>query len=175
MSIESIEILEATEKDLLDIIKLKQDIWNEMEHKEWYVIDGTNEAFLKKLLQNEGLILKAIEKEKNNIIGFLIVEKKISPNSQLAQIIFPLKIEECIEISNVGVHPNYRGRSLQRKMIQKAERLMLKKDNQIKFSLATVHPDNQASLHNLITLDYQVKMEAELYHGKKRYIVVKKL
>ena len=59
-----ITITKATEQDLLEIISLKQNIWNEIENKEWYEIRGTTESFLKRILHENGLILKAINPEK---------------------------------------------------------------------------------------------------------------
>lgn len=69
-----VTITKATEKDIPEIVELKQNIWNKMDHKEWYIIYRTIETFLKNLLKNKGLILKAIN-QKNEIIGFLIVER----------------------------------------------------------------------------------------------------
>ena len=44
--------LQKWEKDFDEILKLKQDIWNNMDNKEWYFIDETNKEFLKRELEN---------------------------------------------------------------------------------------------------------------------------
>ena len=169
-----ITITKATEQDLLEIISLKQNIWNEIENKEWYEIRGTTESFLKRILHENGLILKAINPE-NKIIGFLIVEGYLREDSELVRKTHIQNRNEYIEMTNAGVSQNYRGLGLQRKMILKAEELMLKANDNIKFSIATVHPDNKASYNTLTNIGYKKITEKELYSGKRRYIVVKKL
>ena len=46
----NISIEEATINDIDEIINLKKKIWNDLENKDWYVIDGTNKEFLIKQL-----------------------------------------------------------------------------------------------------------------------------
>lgn len=78
-------------------------------------------------------------------------------------------------MTNTAVRLDYRGLGLQRKMILKAEAIMLAENNNVKFAVATIHPDNKVSLHNFTSIGYEIIAEKEMYHGKRRYIVIKKI
>lgn len=45
--------------------------------------------------------------------------------------------------------------------------------NNIKFSVATIHPDNKASLHTFTSIGYEIIAEKEMYHCKRSCIVMK--
>ena len=47
-------IEEATINDIDKIIKLKQEVWDKLENKDWYIIDSINQEWLKKRLENSG-------------------------------------------------------------------------------------------------------------------------
>lgn len=76
-----ISIKEATVNDIDEIVKLKKDIWNELENKEWYVIEGTDRDFLKRELENNGFILKAIDY--NKVIEFFIICNSLTKESSI--------------------------------------------------------------------------------------------
>ena len=78
-------------------------------------------------------------------------------------------------MDNAGVLPKYRGNHLQEQMILKAESIMKERDNSIKYSYTTVHPDNLASLKTLEKVGYKKYKEKLIYGGKIRYIMRKEL
>ena len=167
----NIEIIEANKNDIDDILYLKQKIYNKMDNKEWYEIAGTDKNFLEKLLLNEGLILKAVVD--NQLVGYLIMERYLNPNDQIIKLTnLDTEVDNCLELSNIGVDDNYRGNHLQQKMINIAEKIMLSKYN-IKYILATVHPNNIASLKNLTNISYKIVSKAKMYGGKDRNILLK--
>lgn len=166
-------ILRATIEDIDEIIKLKKDVWNEMENKDWYEIETENEEFLVNQLENDGLILKAVKD--NKIIGFLIVENDINKERD---IIKNMKLENeanrCIEFCSVAVALEYRGNNLYTQMAKKAEKFMI--DNyDIKYILATVHPDNIASVKSLLNIGYDICCKTKMYGNKDRYILMKSI
>ena len=65
----NIEIKEATINDIDEIIQLKKDVWDKLENKEWYVIDGTDNNFLKQEIENNGLVLNAVCNNKSWIFN----------------------------------------------------------------------------------------------------------
>ncbi len=112
-------IEEATINDIEEIVKLKKDIWDKLENKEWYVIDGTNQDFLKKQLENNGLILKAINNDK--IIGFLIICNDLKKDSSIIQKLqLENEVNMCIELTNGAVHDKYRGNNLYTELVKQA-------------------------------------------------------
>ncbi len=166
-------ITEASINDIEEIIKLKKDVWDKMENKDWYVIDGTDKQFLEKQLKNNGLILKAVSN--NRIIGFLIVENNIEKESSIIKHThLENEIDNCIELSNVAVDSEYRGNHLYTKMVEKAEKYMTNKYN-IRYILATVHPDNIASMKSLLNIGYEVYCTTKMYGNKDRCILMKQL
>lgn len=168
-----ISIEEATINDIDEIIKLKKDIWNNLENKEWYVIDGTNKNFLKKQLENDGLILKATNTDK--IVGFLIVSNSLRKDSTIIQKLnLKNEVNICIELSNGAVDIKYRGNNLYTKMAKKAEKLIMNRYNK-KYILATVHPDNIASLKSLLKIGYKIICKSKMYGNLDRYILLKRL
>lgn len=166
-----ISITEANINDIDEIIKLKKDIWNNMENKDWYVIDGTNKEFLQNQLENRGLILKAVDN--NKIVGFLIVENNMKKNnSVIKHTNLENEIDNCIELCNVAVDTEYRGNHLYTKMAKKAEEIMKKKYN-IKYILSTIHPDNIASMKSLLNIGYKVVCRTKMYNNLDRCILIK--
>ena len=166
-------IKEATINDIDEILNLKKDIWDKLENKEWYVIDGTNREFLKTELENNGLILKAIHN--NKIIGFLIIHNFLKKDSAIIQKLhFENKVDMCIELSNGAVDSEYRGNNLYIEMAQKAEKIIINRYNK-KYILATVHPNNMASLKSLLQIGYKTICKTKMYGNLDRYILLKNL
>ena len=166
-------IEEATINDIDKIIKLKQEVWDKLENKDWYIIDSINQEWLKKRLENSGIIIKAVDK--NKIVGFLIINNSLKKEKD---IIKKVNLEEqtdiCIELSNGAVDSAYRGNHLYIKMIQKAEKIIKSRYHK-KYILATVHPDNIASLNSILKIGYEVKCRTKMYGDLDRYIVIKEL
>ena len=48
----NIQILEASITDIDEIIQLKEYVWDKIENKDWYVIDGINKQFLYFIISN---------------------------------------------------------------------------------------------------------------------------
>lgn len=166
-------IEEATINDIEEIVKLKKDIWNKLENKEWYIIDSTNQEYLKNQLENNGIIIKSINK--NKIVGFLIITNDLKKEEDIIKKVhLEEKVDGCIELANGAVDSEYRGNNLYIKMAKKAEKI-IKSRYQKKYILATVHPDNFASLNSLLKIGYEVKCKTKMYGNLDRYIVIKEL
>ena len=157
-------------KEIIEAIKYLHDI---IENKEWYAIGLMEYDKILKKLEDNAIIVKALYKDE--LVGFLIAERHINPNSELAEEIPKDELSSSIEMDNAGVLPKYRGNHLQESLILKAESIMKERDSSIKYSYATVHPDNLPSLKTLEKVGYKKYKEKLMYGGKIRYIMRKEL
>ena len=157
-------------KEIIDAIKYLHDI---IENKEWYAIGLADYDKILDKLDDEAIIVKALYN--NELAGFLLAERHINPNGELAKEIPKDELSSSIEMDNAGVLPKYRGNHLQESLILKAESIIKEKDSSIKYSYATVHPDNLASLKTLEKAGYKKYKEKLMYGGKIRYIMRKEL
>ena len=157
-------------KEVVDTIKYLHDI---IENKKWYAIGHADYDKILNKLNDEAIIAKALYN--GELAGFLIVERHINPESEMAKEIPKDELSSSIEMDNAGVLPKYRGNHLQESLILKAESIMKERDSGIKYSYATVHPDNLASLKSLANIGYKKYKEKLMYGGKIRYIMRKEL
>ena len=74
-------------------------------------------------------------------------------------------------LESLAVHPHYRGQGLQRRLLAAAEAHLAEDYTEI---LATVAPENAASLRNFICMGYTVIAQVEKYGGYTRYILYKR-
>lgn len=110
------KITEATIDDIDEIIKLKLNIWQKMDNKDWYIIDGTDNGFIKRQIENNGLVLKKVYVDK--IVGFLIVENNLKhENTLFKHLNLQDEFNNCIELCNAAIDYNHRGDNLQTLMI----------------------------------------------------------
>lgn len=78
--------------------------------------------------------------------------------------------EDLLRVTHMdtaAVHPDFRGRGLQRKMMFEAEKAL-----KGRVLLCTIHPDNRFSLGNALRLGYRIEREVARY-GSVRYILRK--
>ena len=72
-----------------------------------------------------------------------------------------------IHMDTAAVHPDFRGRGLQRRMMAQAE-----EDLRGKILMCTIHPDNRFSLNNALKLGYRIEKRIGRY-GSVRYVLRK--
>ena len=78
-------------------------------------------------------------------------------------------LSRVVHMDTAAVHPDYRGRGLQNRMMAHAEGEL-----QGKILLCTIHPDNCYSLNNVLKLGYNIEKKTRRY-GSVRYILRKDL
>lgn len=166
-------IKEGNSNDIEKVIEACKIIYENLEHKEWYSIDLMEYDKILKKLEDNAIIVKALYKD--DLAGFLITERHINSTYELAKEIPKEELSSSIEMDNAGVFPKYRGNHLQEHLILKAESILQERDNSIKYSYTTVHPDNLASLKSLENIGYKKYKEKLMYGGKIRYIMRKEL
>lgn len=166
-------IKEATVNDIGEIIKLKREIWDKLENKDWYVISGTDSNCLRGELENNGIILKALDCGK--IIGFIIMCNSLAKENEIVKKLhLENEVNMCIELCNGAVDAEYRGNNLYTEMAKKAEEIIINRYEK-KYILATVHPDNLASLKSLVKIGYKVICKTKMYGNLDRCILIKRL
>ena len=79
------------------------------------------------------------------------------------------ELKRVVHMDTAAVHPDYRGRGLQNRMMGLAEQEL-----QGKILLCTIHPDNRYSLNNVLKLGYTIEKKTERYNSV-RYILRKDL
>jgi len=75
-----------------------------------------------------------------------------------------------VHMDTSAVHADYRGRGLQCRMVDEAEKSLSGKGYRI--LLCTVHPENRYSLNNMLSQGYAIQKRIEKY-GSERYILRK--
>ena len=158
-------IKEGNINDIEKIIEVCKTIYENLEHKEWYSIDLMEYDKILKKLEDNAIIVKALYKD--TLAGFLIAERHINPNSELAEEIPKDELSSSIEMDNAGVLPKYRGNHLQESLILKAESIMKERDASIKYSYATVHPDNTFTISKSIISKFVSSFNSRLATSSK--------
>lgn len=164
-------LYKALDNDLYSIYSLMKQVYDDLEDKSLFVCDDTD--FVKQQLTKTGF--GVIAKANDNIIGCLIVR---FPGLEKDNLGYDIDINanelpKVAHIEAVVVDKNFRGHSLQQKMIEYAEQLL---DNKKYYHLmATVSPDNHASLKSFFNCNYKEILTKEKYGGLKRIILYKSI
>ena len=77
------------------------------------------------------------------------------------------QLRRVIHMDTAAVHPDFRGRGLQRRMMAEAEKFLPGR-----ILLCTIHPDNRYSLENALRLGYRIEKRIERYDSV-RYVLRK--
>lgn len=161
----------ATEKEVPAIWRLMQEAYEQLENKEWYVMDDI--AFLKEHIEKQGFTIVARDEEEK-IIGFCIIRIPGAAEDNLGSYL-SLSAEEMKKVAHMEsavVSLAVRGLGLQREMMSYAEELL--KDTPYTYLMATVHPENLASQKSLLSLGYEIITTVEKYGGLTRNILLKR-
>ncbi|MFO7970090.1 MAG: GNAT family N-acetyltransferase [Bacillota bacterium] len=133
------------------------------------IFDLDDIEFVKRHIKATGFTVGVFDNER--LIAFLIVR---IPNKEKDNLGYNLEIKELdkvIHMESLGVHPDYRGKGLQKKMIRYAEKLL--EEGKYKYLTCTVSPKNTHSLKNFQALGYEIELKAKKYDGYQRYILKK--
>lgn len=168
---ENITIRQGTMEDIDAVIDLLQTVREGMDHQEWFYLDPPEDV---REMMKKGVMKLWVAMDGNKIAAafdFLIpgletynygYDLGLSKNELLA----------VINMDSAAVHPDYRGKGLQRKLIQEGEKSLIGQGRHI--LLCTVHPDNQFSLNNVLKQGYTIQKKLAKY-GSVRYVLRKDL
>lgn len=190
-------IRQAVLSDLDALVAIMEEADRTITKKEWFVADDRNwlAAHLQENAAQEsdgtdpgcGFVLAAEccsggeaecfkEKERSDrLVGFLAVH---IPGLSEENLGYDLgwseeKLLAAAHMESAAVKQAHRGHGLQVRLMQEAEERL--RAAGYGYALATVHPDNLASLRSMERTGYQIGATKEKYGGKLRYILWKAL
>ena len=167
-------IRRAEKEEIPEIRTIIHQVWEQMEKKEWFFVDG-DEVTEELLLSDRGTGYLAWEEDSGRAAGIFTTEIPGMAEYNLGRDL-GLKEEELLLVAHMdssAVLPEFRGNHLQYRLMQAAEADLKKKG--IRYLMCTVHPENCYSLWNVQKQGYHVVATKEKYGGKLRNILVKDL
>ncbi len=142
-----------------------------MEHKDWLYLDEPEEVW--GMMENGTMELwVAMDGQRLAAVFSILI-----PGLDLYNYGYDLDLsrEDLLRVVNMdtaAVHPDYRGRGLQRRLTQAVEAELRNRGSYI--LLCTVHPDNRFSLENFLSQGYSIQCRIPKY-GSERYVLRKNL
>lgn len=164
----------AASESYRDVVTIIRTVSNNMEQKEWYVTDADDDTF-KMLLEEKGTAFIAIEKKTSAPAAVFTVTYPgfSSENLGLDAGISTDALSLVAHMDSAAVLPAYRGHGLQRKLMEYAESYL--RISGYRYLFCTIHPDNQYSLNNALSLDYKIVTICEKYGGFLRAVLMKEI
>lgn len=171
-------IVELGRDRLPDVSELMFTVHDLMKDKSYYVPE-TTEVLCNFYDEGRLIALGCINDEGTlyACITFLVPEEHECYSNYLDE---PLDVSKCIHADGVAVLPKYRGKHLQRYLLEAGESLIRKKFPERVHIVSTVHPKNTPSYKNLLATGYTVAkhfdiMPGLICTGLNRNIMYKKL
>ena len=166
-----LENRKGTEKDIPELIDLLDYVRNSMEQKEWLFLDPP-ETIRERMADGSMTLWIAMDGKK--IVGAF---DTLNPGLEAYNYGYALNLPQAellkvVNMDTAAVHPDYRGRGLQKQLMQLAEAELASTGKSI--LLCTVHPENQFSLNNVLSQGYQIQRTVPMY-GSIRHILRKNL
>lgn len=161
----------ANEEDLPEICRIVKLAGEIVPVKEWF--EAEDEAFLAKHIREEGFTLLA--KKNGQTAAIMIVRIPGLAEDNLGEYL-KISREEMKRVAQLEiavVEPEYQGYGLQYELFCQAEEIV--KNKQMRYLMATVHPDNIYSFRNMEKLGMKAVLETKKYGGKRRYVMSKTL
>lgn len=162
----------ATIEDAENIHAVMQKVHDGMENKSLYVCDDIE--YVKNHIDKDGFALKACDAD-GKIAGCFIARFPDLALDNLGRDIGLPDNELCkvVHMESAVVLPEYRGRGIQGKLIQYAEKTVDSK--KFKYLMSTVSPDNPASFKTMEKAGYVCVLTKEKYNGLMRRIYLKNI
>lgn len=181
-------IRKAGYEDIPGIMAVMKDAQKAMEHPEWFCSD--REEYMKKHIETYGFTIVAEPVSGSSLAGNSLTGGSLAGSSLAGFFLikFPGLSEEnlghllnyseeelqrTVHMDMAVVHPSWQGNGLQSRMLRKAEEVLADSPVPRNRLLATVHPDNRYSLHNMQSNGYEIVKTAVLYGGLPRYVLQK--
>lgn len=146
------------ELDELDkYLEFSHVVKNMMAEDDWFFLDPDEEV--RQMMAQDRVDIWLAEDEKR-IAAVLCI---VYPGMENFNIGYDLGFSEedlkrVVHMDTAAVHPDYRGRGLQKRMMAHAEQEL-----EGKILLCTIHPDNRYSLNNVLKLGYTIEKKTQRY------------
>ena len=166
----NLTIRKATCADAENYISLLNHIKSRMTESQWFYIDPPE--YIRQSL-SDGTMELWLAEDGDRIAGaFHIIHPGLHPDNYGYELSFTeAELLRVIHMDSAAVHPDYRGRKLQQKLMAIIEE-DLKKRFPGAILLTTVHPENLYSLYNVQSMGYTPVLRLAKY-GSERYILRK--
>lgn len=157
--------------DTENYLRLLHEVKDRMDHPEWFFLDP-DEA-VRSMMTSGAMELWVAEDDGKLAGGFDIIYPGLADFNYGWDLDFSEEeLLRVVQMDTAAVHPDYRGLGLQKRLMQEAEKRILKDRNRI--LLCTVHPDNRFSLRNVQDQAYEIVKKKAKY-GSVRYFLRKDL
>ena len=166
----NLTIRKATCADAENYICVLTFIKSRMTESQWFYIDPPE--YIRQSL-SDGTMELWLAEDGDRIAGaFHIIHPGLHPDNYGYELSFTeAELLRVIHMDSAAVHPDYRGRKLQQKLMAIIEE-DLKKRFPGAILLTTVHPENLYSLYNVQSMGYTPVLRLAKY-GSERYILRK--
>lgn len=164
----------AGAEDVIPFAGMLKTIWEGMEHREWFAIDG--EDYVAGMLTTEaGIGYKAVDTVTGETAGlFMVALPGLGENNLGYDIGFTEEqLLATAVMDSAAILPQYRGHHLQYRLMQTAEAELRKRG--YRYLTSTVHPGNHSSHNTLTRQGYRVVAQKEKYGGLLRDVLLKEI
>ena len=160
----------ARPEDAQTVYGIMMEASRTMANPEWFLTD--TEEYVREMAAGvRGSYILLMETD-GQASGFLIVEAPRPDDDSYTRYVPGANTGNSMYPISTAVLPAFRGRGIQRRLYLKAEEIERKKGT--KFLLATVHPDNKASLNSILRAGYEIAVTTDqIYEGKTRHLLVR--
>lgn len=165
----AIMIRRGDQNDTENFIQLLWEVREAMEHKEWFYLDPPEDV--RKMMRNGTMQLWVAMDGDRLAAAFDILLPGLNDYNYGYDLDFTEEhLLRVINMDSAAVHPDYRGKGLQKRLMLSAEEAVSGAGERI--LLCTVHPENRFSLQNVLTQGYTIQKKLEKY-GSVRYVLRK--
>lgn len=171
----------AKTEDVNALAEVMDRVADNMNNPAWFIRDdaafiGARIGSVPLSKEDRGFVLKAMaDTDKGPVLaGFFMVDFPGTGERNLGHHLNwdEEKLKQVAHMDSVVILPEFRGNGLQYRLMEQAEALILAETDFTKL-LATVHPDNAFSLHNILKQGYEIAGEVMKYGTYRRYVVKK--
>ena len=169
-----IKLVRLTVDDTAEVMNILTTVHEQMDHKEWYVIDNF-EYYDYYLQEGKGVGYKAVDMENDRSLGLFIA---VIPDKKEMHLGYDCgltdnQVKREAVMDTVAVLPEARGQNLQFLLMHAVEEKL--REMGYRYLTATVHPDNPYSLRNALKRNYKIMATKEKYGGYLRHVLLKDL
>ncbi|MEY8355808.1 GNAT family N-acetyltransferase [Lachnospiraceae bacterium 54-53] len=164
----------AAPSDYRSVADVIEAVWQQMEHKDWFVPDDPEHIYAM-LQEKNGIGYKAVEKDSRILAGIFVAvfpgwgEENLGRDAGFSE----EELWKVAHMETAAILPGYRGNGLQYAMMQTAENEL--RERGYRYLMCTIHPENVHSRKNAVRQGYEVILTKEKYGGYLRDILLKKL
>lgn len=164
----NIQIRKIAMEELNKYLEFSHIVKDMMAEDDWFFLDPDEEV--REMMARDAVGIWLAEDGGRIAAAFCIVD----PGMEEFNIGYDLgfseeELKRVVHMDTVAVHPDYRGRGLQNRMMAHAEQELGGR-----ILLCTIHPDNCYSLNNVLKLGYTIEKKTQRYDSV-RYILRKDL